>query len=150
MIRKIPFDPRRIGSLALWLDAADATSAGAWPDRSGYQRHAMQAATNSQPALSGTINGRPALSFDGINDNLAVPPIPMVSCGIVAVCQPSASSRTLAFIAANGSPSFFVPSGDASLAAFVQGNGGAVQSPGAEYVCLFVCMFVCMFVCVSE
>lgn len=101
MIPRKTFDPRTVGQLALWLDASDAPATGAWLDKSGNARHAAQLATNNQPALTtNAIAGRPALSFDGVNDTMAIPIIPLTAWHAFAVVSPSsASSRTVLHIA---------------------------------------------------
>lgn len=123
MIRVRRLDPRSIGNLALWLDASDAPSLGAWADKSGLGRNASQVATNNQPALTGTIGGKPALFFDGINDNFALPPIALSAWHAFAVCQPT-SNKTLLYIAANGSQSFsLAPSTSGIVTASGSGTG---------------------------
>ena len=65
-------------STALWLDAADAstvtTVSGAvsqWNDKSGNNRHLLQATANQRPIVSVTsFNGRNTLEFDGVDDTL--------------------------------------------------------------------------------
>jgi len=60
--------------LQLWLKAdAGVTLAGTavsqWADQSGNSRNATQGTASSQPTLvSNALNGKPALSFDGVND----------------------------------------------------------------------------------
>src|SRR3990172_6088908 len=57
-----------------WLKAdAGVTLAGTavsqWADQSGNSRNATQGTASSQPTLvSNALNGKPALSFDGVND----------------------------------------------------------------------------------
>lgn len=83
------FDPRSIGGLQGWWDAADvstmaqnsngttaATAAsdpvGYWADKSGNGRHARQSINNNRPALQlADRNGLPGLNFDGSNDYFA-------------------------------------------------------------------------------
>lgn len=103
MIPRKTFDPRSIGGLALWLDASDAPAAGVWLDKSGNSRNAAQLATNNQPALtSNVIAGRPALSFDGINDSLSMPVIALAQWHAFAVVNPTvASQRTVLQVAAS-------------------------------------------------
>ncbi len=69
------WSPADLGSsLALWLDAQDATTltvdgGGAvsqWNDKSSYGNHVLQAATEKQPLLNTTgINGRQSIAFAG-------------------------------------------------------------------------------------
>lgn len=72
--------PSNIGSsLALWLDAEDAASitlngstVSQWNDKSGNGRNAVQGTASNQPAYGATlISGKPALSFDGVNDSIS-------------------------------------------------------------------------------
>lgn len=71
--------PAALGSdLALWLDAADAgritlngSTVSQWNDKSGNNRHVSQPTATNQPTYNLTgFNSRPALVFDGSNDNL--------------------------------------------------------------------------------
>lgn len=71
------FNPKSIANLAGWWDASDsttitiATGVSAWADKSGNGRTLTQSTTNNQPALvANQINGKPAISFDGVNDTL--------------------------------------------------------------------------------
>ncbi len=80
--------PNEISGLQLWLDANDAstlydaTSGGGlvssdgatvarWADKSGNNKHAIQATANARPILkTGIKNGKNILRFDGANDLL--------------------------------------------------------------------------------
>ena len=72
------FSPKSIAGLSLWLDASDAstitlngaTAVSEWRDKSANKFAVSQATANNQPALSGTIRGRPCIEFDGVNDYL--------------------------------------------------------------------------------
>ena len=65
-------------SLAVWFDADDRSSialngsaVSQWYDKSGNGRHVSQAAASQQPAYgANTLNGRPVIRFDGVNDTL--------------------------------------------------------------------------------
>ena len=67
-----------VGSLALWLDAADASTitlngstVSQWNDKSSNARHASQATVANQPTYTANgLNGKPVLTFDGVNDFL--------------------------------------------------------------------------------
>lgn len=67
-------------STALWLDANDASTitlngstVSQWRDKSGNNRHASQATVANQPTYTASaFSGKPALTFDGLNDSLAV------------------------------------------------------------------------------
>jgi len=70
------FNPKSIAGLSLWLDASDASTitlngatVSEWRDKSGNARHLSEATANNQPTMS-TLNGRGAISFDGVNDRL--------------------------------------------------------------------------------
>jgi hypothetical protein len=81
------FRPTSISGLQLWLDAMqglfDATSGGnsvttdgtavaRWEDKSGNNRNALQATSNSKPILKTAVqNGKNGVRFDGINDFMA-------------------------------------------------------------------------------
>lgn len=75
------FNPREIGGIALWLDAADALTitqvAGAvsqWNDKSGLGNHVTQGTAARQPITgTRTIGGRNGLDFDGSNDGFTGP-----------------------------------------------------------------------------
>jgi len=69
--------PSDIGSpIALWLDAEDTSTitlngstVSQWNDKSGNGRDVLQGTATSQPAYGAAlINGKPALSFDGVDD----------------------------------------------------------------------------------
>jgi hypothetical protein len=72
--------PRKLTNLALWLDAADSTtitlngsSVSQWNDKSGNGRNFSQSSATWQPAYStSAINGRNAVSFDGVNDRIGL------------------------------------------------------------------------------
>lgn len=67
------------GSLSLWLDAEDTSTitlngstVSQWADKSGNGRNAAQATAANQPAYSATVlNGKPGVTFDGVNDFLS-------------------------------------------------------------------------------
>jgi hypothetical protein len=67
------FDPRAISGLAVWYDAADASTftygtgdaVAQWDDKSGNGRHAVQTTANNRPTRSGSQNGRPTVAFAG-------------------------------------------------------------------------------------
>ena len=75
------WNPSMLPSLALWLDATDASTiilngsnVAQWNDKSGTGRNAVQATASQQPAYNITaINGRAGLVFDGNNDVLDRP-----------------------------------------------------------------------------
>jgi hypothetical protein len=82
--------PASLGaSLALWLDADDASTitlngstVSQWRDKSGNARHASQAAAANQPTYSATgFNGNGRIRFDGTNDNLSIASTALFSSG---------------------------------------------------------------------
>lgn len=74
------FSPADITGLALWLDASDAATltldgsnnVSQWNDKSGNGNHGAQSTTTARPSITGSINGRSALAFDGIDDSFSV------------------------------------------------------------------------------
>ena len=65
------------GNLSFWQDANDtstiilATGVSEWRDKSGNNRHFIQALGANQPSYSNTaFFGLPGITFDGVNDNL--------------------------------------------------------------------------------
>ncbi len=46
---------------------------GAWKDKSGHNRHAIQTVAASRPTKTGSQNTLPVVNFDGINDTLVTP-----------------------------------------------------------------------------
>lgn len=111
MIPRRSFDPRSIAGLVLWLD--DAQSAGVWSAKVGSS--ATQNATNNQPALT-TVGVRPALSFDGINDTLALPTFTLSGWHAFAVVnQAEATSQTVLYVAASSTQSFSLTSNTTGL-----------------------------------
>lgn len=100
--------PDELGaSLALWLDAEDAstitlngTTVSQWNDKSGNARHAVQATASDQPTYSTSrINGRPAVFSDGTNDrlNFSSAIIPN-NFHIFAVGQPNSNDNQKSFL----------------------------------------------------
>ena len=82
-----PYDTSRTSALrqvATWTQAAivafggsDVLTVSAWYDQSGQSNHATQITPNSQPQIYNgtaviTVDGKPAIDFDGVNDRLRV------------------------------------------------------------------------------
>jgi hypothetical protein len=71
------FNPRSIAGIAAWYDASVtssitiATGVSQWNDLSGNGRNLTQGTGNNQPAYTGTIGTKPALVFDGNNDDMS-------------------------------------------------------------------------------
>lgn len=101
--------PAALGpALALWLDAADASTitlngstVSQWNDKSGNARHASQATAANQPTrtLNG-LGGRTVLTFDGADDFMNLSPVFAVgnaaanSLSVVALFSQSAVTTT--------------------------------------------------------
>ena len=73
------FSPASIPNLALWLDAADASTitvdgsnnVSEWRDKSGNARHLTQGTALNRPSyVTGVLNGLPVVRPDGVNDFL--------------------------------------------------------------------------------
>ena len=73
--------PAALGSsLALWLDADDASTitlngstVSEWRDKSANRRHALMATAANQPTYNATGgNGYPVIDFDGVDDHLVL------------------------------------------------------------------------------
>jgi len=82
--------PLDINGCALWLDSSDVSTqkqnsdgtvpivnngdpVGYWGDKSGNDRHAIQATASSRPQKLGSQNGLGVITFDGIDDILDAP-----------------------------------------------------------------------------
>lgn len=76
---RVPWTPRNLPTLSLWLDADDAATltlsdsyVTEWRDKSGNGRHVAQAAQASQPTRVANVqNGRAVVRFDGTSDALS-------------------------------------------------------------------------------
>lgn len=124
MIERRSFDPRSVGGLVLWLD--DDQSVGQWTAKLGV--NATQNATNNQPAKA-AVGSRPVLSFDGINDTLALPTFSMSTWHAFAVANPATSStQTVLYLASSGTQSFTLAS-SASGMAVLTASGSPSTSP---------------------
>lgn len=70
-----PFSPDDIDNLAMWLDAADASTiilngstVSQWDDKSGFGRHVAQPVATSQPNyVTGALGGLPVINYDQIS-----------------------------------------------------------------------------------
>lgn len=74
----VNFDPRDVPGLVIWLDANDPSTltlsgqaVSEWRDKSGGNYHFTQTTGNNQPLYTGTLNGKPVVTFDGSNDSLS-------------------------------------------------------------------------------
>jgi hypothetical protein len=66
------FNPKRISGLAVWMDPADestvtlnGSTVSEVKDKSGNNRHLVQATAAQQPTYAATLNGRKVLTGDG-------------------------------------------------------------------------------------
>jgi hypothetical protein len=110
--------PAQLSGLALWLDAADASTitlngstVSQWNDKSGNNRNASQTIAANQPTrtLNG-LGGRTVLTFDGVNDFLnATLTLTNFSVGIVGTL--TANTVTIYYSLGFGN----APSGSAGL-----------------------------------
>lgn len=73
------FAPTSLSGLALWLDAADATTitiatgASQWNDKSGNTNNALQGTGGNQPTVTTNAqNGKQALTFNGTTQSMAI------------------------------------------------------------------------------
>jgi hypothetical protein len=116
--------PGQLGnSLGIWLDASNATSillsgsaVSQWSDNSANGNHATQSSINSQPTYEiNSLNGKPAIVFDGVNDFLEAAAVAPFASGdnqpiaVFAVLQyqtTSATQRVANFGLTTGSDSF--------------------------------------------
>ena len=76
--------PSAIDGLLVWLraeslsDHADGAAVASWPDSSGNGYHAVQAVGTRQPVYKTSVqNGRSVVRFDGVNDTLKIPSLPL-------------------------------------------------------------------------
>lgn len=83
--------------MEMWFDASDASTitvdvgVRGWNDKSGNARHALQTASNSQPAWTQNAQaGKPVLTFDGLNDSLYIPVLDVAAWTIFIVCNRTA------------------------------------------------------------
>ena len=82
-------------NLKLWLNAAVGTSTttngvgvSTWNDQSGNGYHVTQGTGGNQPTyVSSSINGQPALSFNGTSSTLSVSGFPLFATNASAVTQ---------------------------------------------------------------
>lgn len=79
ILQSTAFSPTDIPGLALWLDAADASTVSLdvsnnveeWRDKSGNGRHFQREFATQRPAYSlASINGLNSIYYDGVNDVL--------------------------------------------------------------------------------
>jgi hypothetical protein len=89
---------------SLWLDAADAatitlngSTVSQWNDKSGNSRNATQSTATSQPTYSiASVNGKNAITFDGVDDRLSrVGTFTLANYSCFVIGTPSTSSSYL-------------------------------------------------------
>ncbi len=130
------FDPRTIQGLAMWLDASDSSTvtlaSGAvseWRDKSGNSRNAAQTVANNRPATV-TVNGRTAVSFDGMNDGLEFTGVARTDeTWIIAAAQTVDQSGTRMFIS-NAVEGFGIASAKGSVRLLVAYFGDFAEGVG--------------------
>ena len=104
VVLKQLWTPAALGSsLALWLDADDfstitlnGSTVSQWRDKSGNGCHASQGTPVNQPTYTvNGLNGKPALTFDGVNDRLATASTTLgITSSATLVVVTQLSSRT--------------------------------------------------------
>lgn len=107
------FNPRSIANLSLWLDASDSstitsvTGVSVWADKSGNGRNATQTTGSKQPIRTSTINGRSAITFQGVDDTMSVANVTDFNAAsqtiIVVSRQSSAANQALYYKASANS-----------------------------------------------
>jgi len=134
LVRKLPYDhpyrwdgtlfggpklwrPNEIQT-ALWLDAEDASTitlngstVSQWADKSGNNRHFSQATAASQPAYNLTaFGGRPALSFDGVDDRLGAA-LDFTATGMswYVVCQRTSATPSTQTVISSAAGNTYLP-----------------------------------------
>ena len=135
MIRRKSFDPRTVAGLELWFDASDASTISidvgvrGWNDKSGNARHALQTASNSQPAWTqNALANKPVLTFDGLNDSLYLPVLDLSAWTIFIVCNrtagvTNASILQLAKASFSTESAFVALNNDSSVGPVLVGSG---------------------------
>lgn len=79
-------------------NTTDGGAVGRWEDKSGNGRHFVQATANNRPVLrSPKFNGRPAMEFDGSNDNLSFAATMPAACSIFIVMESSKTGVQVLF-----------------------------------------------------
>ena len=98
----VTWSPLDLPGLALWLDAADASSftyssgvrASQWNDKSGNGRHFTQATTGNQPSRDGTQNGQSTVVFDAARPDFMSASAFAPSTATFAICTVAAPTTT--------------------------------------------------------
>lgn len=90
--QKLSWNPTMMQA-ALWLDASDAstltTSSGVvnqWSDKSGNGRHATGTGTARPAVTASGLDGKPVITFDGIDDALFIAPQFLISPNVLIAC----------------------------------------------------------------
>lgn len=111
--------PKAVGNLQWWLDASQGTYTDAgstsatngqgvqqWNDQSGNARHGTQTTAADKPLyITGAMNGKPVLRFDGVSDYLAFDGTFLVGTPytILVVTQITSNQSDNWFVGGNGS-----------------------------------------------
>jgi hypothetical protein len=135
------FTPRSIGDLAMWLDAADAstitvgTGVSQWRDKSAASNLWTQGVGNNQPATgTQSINGRNALVFDGANDTLqCADPFTAYPFSFFIVQRVVAYSNFAMHYAIGGSTNFNLRQFSTAGLLEVEAPGGATRASSQTY-----------------
>lgn len=127
---KRPFLPVDLPDLVLWLDAKDSDTltlredtgsdfASQWDDKSGNAKNATQATASQQPEyVTSSINGLPALVFDGTDDEMSVGDLSVNMGGFFMVFEPAN------VISAASAAEFAVGAGSSALAVALGASTG--------------------------
>jgi hypothetical protein len=141
-----PLDLFPTGTIGYWYDPSDITTLfqdnlGATPvtaagqtvgrilDKSGNGYHATQATLAQRPLYQIDANGRPYLSFDGVDDNLVIPSLTLVGTEPLFLCfgaqRLSTTSQTALMTFGKGGPSTTYP----GFALSIRGSSSPSYAP---------------------
>lgn len=115
------------GTLATFCGAGNGF-VRTWYDQSGSDRHATQTTTANQPQIvSGgsvlTVNGKPALLFDGSNDSLLFSDLTLTTYSTFALVKKAATSGSFVTLGNSSSRYFSVsPFSDGFLYEWIPGD----------------------------
>ena len=141
--------PAELGaSLALWLDADDASTitlnggnVSQWSDKSGNARHATQASASAQPAyVAAGLNGKPIVSFDGTSDFLSVEQFNVITVFLVGNRGSNTGPQISGAAPSNFIPVWNVNGGGLSYRSVTTANSRGVSLGGAAASFAFGCV----------
>ena len=88
----LPFSPRNISGLTLWLDAADistltvsGSNVSSWRDKSGNNNNATQPTLANQPTIGTLLNGLNVLDFTGTQPYFSFPTISFTNITVFTI-----------------------------------------------------------------